>query len=111
MVRAAICFLPTVCSAAFVAHNYVEVLNSLCGLLSLRDMPVSGLWTTAWLLRQLLQPASAHQGSICSDPGRSDGWSPRLSTHQRSMLSKAWTTARNVLMDQMGGGHLTAICT
>lgn len=98
-------------SAAFVAHNYVEVLNALCGLLSLREMPVSGLWTTAWLLRQLLPHAPMPQSPVtqpsfaesCSDPGRSEGWSLRLSPHQRSVLSTAWTAARNLLMDQMGG--------
>ena len=47
------------CSTAYAAQN-VEILNALCGLLSLDAVPISGLWSVGWLLLQLVALGSAN---------------------------------------------------
>lgn len=40
------------------------------------------------------------------------GWGVQLSSHQREVLSLAWGAARDAVMDQMGGAHLSpSVCT
>jgi len=92
-------------SGGRAAQSYVEVQSALCGLLALRTMPVAGLWTTAWLVLQLVpraeQQSPPDPGS--GNPGDAAAWGSHLSSHQRGVLSQAWTAARDHLMEQMGG--------
>lgn len=99
-------------SGGRAAQSYVEVQSALCGLLALRTMPVAGLWTTAWLVLQLVpraeQQSPPDPGS--GNPGDAAAWGSHLSSHQRGVLSQAWTAARDHLMEQMGGAQMKPIC-